>query len=749
MSSAQQWIDEHRTELDAALDFLQQHAGTMDAWARELADRLPAGSRLLAAGNGGSAAEAQHLTAELVGRFLHDRQAFSAISLCVESSSVSAIVNDYGAEEMFARQVEGHGRAGDVLVLLSTSGTSPNVLRAAERGRALGMTVWGLTGPVPNPLADLCHGVLGIDAPSTAAIQEGHLVAIHALCAAVDHYLGVGAPAEVAASASAGAGEGDVGDDGSRAGADGAADSVGAAGSPASSGSAAPHASRSLSASSWATGRPGAGGDDSRPHVVVVGDVLLDEDVEGTVDRLCPDAPVPVLDVTTTRRSPGGAGLAALLCAGGNRVTLVAPIADDEHGELLAAELEQQLTLVRLPHEGGTRRKIRVRTDGRSLLRLDDGGSGRPGEVPADDVAAVLADADAVLVSDYGAGTTSDPQLRWLLTEAARRTRLVWDPHPRGGAPVPGATLVTPNLSEGRAAVEQPEGPADVVAAALRTTWQARGVCVTAGADGAFLAAHDDETSYFPTVAAAGGDPCGAGDQFAATVTTALAAGALLSQAVQSAVADASAWVAAGGADGFRHRRQLVATGTVARRTTPAAAENGLPSHRVLEAQPAALRELVARLRADGSTVVATGGCFDIVHAGHVATLQAARRLGDRLVVLMNSDASVTRLKGPGRPVITAADRARVLAALDCVDAVVVFDDDDPRGALTHLRPDIWAKGGDYGGTALPETEVVQEHGGRVVLLPYLGGRSTTTIIHRSEQAAQAAEHARTTGGAG
>lgn len=709
--TARQWLDEHRMELGSALDFLHRHAGTVEAWARELADRLPSGARLLAAGNGGSAAEAQHLTAELVGRFLHDRRSFSAISLCAESSSVSAIVNDYGAAEMFARQVEGHGRPGDVLVLLSTSGTSPNVLRAAERGRALGLTVWGLTGPAPNPLAALCHDALSVDAPSTAAVQEGHLVAIHALCAALDRHLGV----PVTGSA-------DVA--GTRA----------------------------------AEAQVGRGDEDGRPHVVVVGDVLLDADLDGTVERLCPDAPVPVVDVRTTRHSPGGAGLAALLCAG--RVTLVAPVADDDHGERLAAELEQHVRLLRLPHEGATRRKIRVRSAGQSLVRVDDGGPGRPGDdLPLDDVAAVLASADAVLVSDYGAGTTHHPGLRRLLAEAAQRTRLVWDPHPRGGEPVPGTALVTPNLSEARATCELPSAPGDVAAAALRTAWRARGVCVTAGADGAFLAAHDDETSYVPAAAVEGGDTCGAGDRFAATAVSALASGALLSEAVEAAVAEASAWVAAGGAEGFRSRRPE--TRQPGPRTGPppapsaraATAEPGGTARAygtrggVVPADPEVLRELGARLRGQGRTVVATGGCFDIVHAGHVATLQAARRLGDRLVVLMNSDASVTRLKGAGRPVVPAADRARVLEALDCVDAVVVFEDDDPRGALTHLRPDVWAKGGDYGGRPLPETEIVQEHGGRVVLLPYLGGRSTTSIIHRSEQAAQAAEH-RAAGGA-
>ncbi|MDD9207923.1 SIS domain-containing protein [Georgenia sp. 10Sc9-8] len=189
--SAHQWITDHRAELDTALASLHAQSDLVESWGHRLAAALTDGSRLLAAGNGGSAAEAQHLTGELVGRFLGDRRPFSAISLCAESSSVTALVNDYGIEEMFARQVEGHGRAGDVLVLLSTSGASPNVLRAAERGRELGLTVWGMTGPRPNPLASRCHQALCVAAPSTAAIQTVHLVAIHALCAAMDASLDV------------------------------------------------------------------------------------------------------------------------------------------------------------------------------------------------------------------------------------------------------------------------------------------------------------------------------------------------------------------------------------------------------------------------------------------------------------------------------------------------------------------------------------------------------------------------------
>ncbi|NEC68930.1 D-glycero-beta-D-manno-heptose 1-phosphate adenylyltransferase, partial [Streptomyces sp. SID9727] len=143
-------------------------------------------------------------------------------------------------------------------------------------------------------------------------------------------------------------------------------------------------------------------------------------------------------------------------------------------------------------------------------------------------------------------------------------------------------------------------------------------------------------------------------------------------------------------------------------------------------------RALVRRVRERGGTVVAAGGCFDLLHAGHVQLLQAARRAGDCLVVCVNSDASVRRRKGGGRPVVPAEDRVRVLLALDCVDAVAVFDEDTPERLLDDLRPDIWAKGGDYALTDLPETALVESWGGQVVLLPYLDGRSSTRLAERA-----------------
>ena len=168
--------------------------GQLDDWGSRLADVLVGGGRLLCAGNGGSAAQAQHLTAELVGRYRDDRPALSAIALHAETSALTAIANDYGYDAVFARQVQAHGRPGDVFLGLSTSGRSGNVLAAIEAARAGGLTVWALTGPGPNPVADASDDAVCIDAPATATVQEVHQVAVHLLCAAVDLKVGADAP---------------------------------------------------------------------------------------------------------------------------------------------------------------------------------------------------------------------------------------------------------------------------------------------------------------------------------------------------------------------------------------------------------------------------------------------------------------------------------------------------------------------------------------------------------------------------
>ncbi|SNS91519.1 rfaE bifunctional protein, domain I/rfaE bifunctional protein, domain II [Geodermatophilus saharensis] len=450
--------------------------------------------------------------------------------------------------------------------------------------------------------------------------------------------------------------------------------------------------------------------------LVVVGDALLDVDLVGSASRLTPDAPVPVVEDLETRERPGGAALAAVVAAQATdrEVVLVAPLADDDGAARLRALLAGRVRLVTIPATGGTAVKRRVRVGDHSVVRLD---SGAPtvalGELP-EEARATVRDAAAVLVADYGRGTTADPAVRALLAEAGGP--VVWDPHPRGADPVPSVRLVTPNGSEAaRVAADVPadgDGLAAVGARAeaLIRHWGVGAVAVTLGARGALLSYGEGAPMVVPAVPVTGGDPCGAGDSFAAAAALALADGAVTGEAVAAAVAFAGRFVAAGGASAWD--ASAVPQPNVA-------AEDGVSA-------------LLARVRATGGTVVATGGCFDLLHAGHVATLRAARGLGDCLVVCINSDDSVSRLKGPSRPLVTAADRARVLEALEFVDAVVVFDEDTPAEVLDRLRPDVWAKGGDYAGADLPEAAVLRQWGGQAVVLPYLDGHSTTALVERS-----------------
>ena len=461
--------------------------------------------------------------------------------------------------------------------------------------------------------------------------------------------------------------------------------------------------------------------------LVVLGDALLDRDLDGRADRLSPDAPVPVVSGLSEVDRPGGAGLAALLAArDGGEVVLVTALGADPAGRRVAdllAAAGVRVVAGRLP--GRTPTKERVRVAGQSLLRIDREETGpAPPAVIAAMIEAVHS-AGAVLVSDYGRGLTADPGLRAAVAAAARAVPVVWDPHPRGSDPVPGVRLVTPNLAEalrftGRSADGGRDGGGGTVAAAARAglelteRWRVGGVAVTLGSGGALLAGGPDDVPLVVPAPAVGpvGDPCGAGDRFAATAAARLATGALPSEAVTAAVAAASAYVAAGGPAGLS-----------ARRPPPAG-----PA-----ASPRSAAEVVGQVRAAGGTVVATGGCFDLLHAGHVATLEAARRLGDCLVVCLNSDASVGRLKGPGRPLVPEQDRVRVLEALEVVDAVTVFGEDTPHAVLDALRPDVWVKGGDYAGPALPEAELLARWGGQVVVVPYLAGRSTTGLVRTAQ----------------
>ncbi|MBT1622252.1 adenylyltransferase/cytidyltransferase family protein [Curtobacterium flaccumfaciens pv. oortii] len=451
-------------------------------------------------------------------------------------------------------------------------------------------------------------------------------------------------------------------------------------------------------------------------RIVVVGDTLLDVDVAGTSDRLSPDAPVPVVDVTTDDRRAGGAGLVAtMLVRDGHDVTLVTVLGDDARAQELR-DLLPDVTVVAGPSGAPTPVKTRVRVVDHALVRIDEGCATPPVPEATDAMTAALDGADAIVVADYGRGVAAAPALREALARVAKHTPVVWDPHPKGAAPVPGITVATPNAAEaGRFTDVDGHGVpvatlpfATVAAAALVEQWGVGAVAVTLGDRGALLADDRSDSRFVPAPSVTAGDPCGAGDRLAAGVAVALAGGADVPDAVAAGVVAASEYLAAGG-------------------VTALFADDGPAPLRVPGADRDALRT-VHEVRSAGGTVVATGGCFDLLHAGHARTLSAARALGDCLVVCLNSDSSVRALKGPERPIMTQDDRVELLLALDCVDAVVVFNEHTPDEALRRFRPDVWAKGGDYTASELPEAATLAEWGGRVVTVPFHPGRSTTRL---------------------
>ncbi|MBF4462679.1 D-glycero-beta-D-manno-heptose 1-phosphate adenylyltransferase [Rathayibacter sp. VKM Ac-2878] len=436
---------------------------------------------------------------------------------------------------------------------------------------------------------------------------------------------------------------------------------------------------------------------------------MLDIDLAGPAERLSPDAPVPVVDVTARSVRAGGAGLVArMLARDGHEVTLVTALAADDDPDV--AELRAELDGIRViagPSGAPTPVKTRVAASGQAVVRIDRGCETPPIPGITAEMLAALGEVDAVVVADYGRRLTEHAELRAALERLT--VPLVWDPHPRGSRPVATTALATPNLAEASAfsgATGRGVARAESAASTLLERWGCAAVAVTMGSSGALLRARGASVPVVvPAASVPAGDPCGAGDRFAASAAVALARGATAAEAVATAVAAAGAYLLAGG------------VASLAMPADPAPLRGDVDALRVAEA-----------VRSAGGTVVATGGCFDLLHAGHARTLSAARSLGDCLIVCLNSDDSVRRLKGASRPIIPEDDRVDLLLALECVDAVVVFGEDTPDEALRRVRPDVWVKGGDYSAESLPETATVAEWGGRVLTVPYHPGRSTTHL---------------------
>jgi rfaE bifunctional protein nucleotidyltransferase chain/domain/rfaE bifunctional protein kinase chain/domain len=470
-------------------------------------------------------------------------------------------------------------------------------------------------------------------------------------------------------------------------------------------------------------------------RIAVLGDALLDCWLAGTANRLCREAPVPVVALDNRRYACGGAANAAANLAGlGARPVLVTAVGQDRAGEMLSARAAAAGVDVRAVSVSGRRTlvKSRVVADDQVVVRYDEGDSDEVPGWAAEQLRATLAalvtePVDALVICDYDAGVLG-PQIRqWLTDQRGNLPLLVVDSHsPQHWAPVR-PDLVTPSYVEAQRVVagpNDPDRPAWVTrnGAALRRNLGAGTVAVTLDTEGAVVLAGDETPYRTYTQPAPDRRASGAGDSYVAGFTLALLAGSAPQLAAEVAQLAATA------------ATRLPGTAVCDLAALGAAADAA--EQRVVTAD--ALAERVAEHRRHGRRIVFTNGCFDVLHRGHVGYLNQAKRLGDVLVVAVNSDESVRRLKGPDRPVNPDADRVAVLAALSCVDHVVLFDADSPSELLAQVRPDVYVKGGDYRPDLIPEAPLVRRLGGEVRVLDYLYDRSTSQIIERIRTGAAA-----------
>ncbi len=457
---------------------------------------------------------------------------------------------------------------------------------------------------------------------------------------------------------------------------------------------------------------------------VVVGDVMLDVFERGRAVRLAPDAPAPVLTDVGTTCSPGGAAnVAANLSALGAEVTLLTTIGDDPTGDQLLEKLSKcgihTGSVVRAPGRATVVKK-RLVADGATLARVDSGDKnpleGGVEEDLAERAAALAESAEVVVVSDYSGGTVTQRVADalgatghgCLLLDSKDLLRLRWQ----------GLAAATPNHLEAQKALDLPveTDPSRIDAGAigeiLRREIGARAVAVTLAEEGAVVV--DEEiTVRIDGRRVANPDVNGAGDTFLAAFALSLGGDAGPHAATRLGVEAAALAVARPGTASIGVRELL----------------QRLPAEETAAERSGALEEDLERVRRSGGKVVFTNGCFDLLHRGHLFLLREARKLGDVLVVGLNSDDSARRVKGSDRPVMLEEDRVELLEALPCVDHVVVFDEDTPEALIRRIEPDLHVKGGDHAGDRLAEETAVEEVGGEVTVLPLLPGRSASATI--------------------
>lgn len=467
----------------------------------------------------------------------------------------------------------------------------------------------------------------------------------------------------------------------------------------------------------------------SDAKVLVIGDVMLDRFWHGAATRISPEAPVPVVKVAGVDDRPGGAGNVAInLAALGVETTLSGLVGDDEHAKQLRSAVEAKgVRWSVMPCPADTIVKLRVLSRNQQLIRMDF-------EAPLDDYADesflqyasnLIAEHDVVLLSDYAKGTLTNIEA---LISACRvlNTPVLVDPKGADFSRYAGATLITPNLSEFEAVVGACHQDDTVISARARHLCEQHGfeaVLVTRSERGMTLQSKEGEPLHLPALAREVFDVTGAGD----TVISAMAAGLASQDSFENSTRLAN--VAAGLVVG------KVGTATVTREELQGALLQSegdvqdLPAFGVVTEQEAVAA--VARLKAEGQRVVMTNGCFDLLHPGHVTYLSQAAALADVLIVAVNDDASVTRLKGPDRPINGIESRMSVLAGLRSVSYVVAFSEDAPARLIEAISPDVLVKGGDYTIKEIAGHEHVLESGGEVIILEFVEGFSTTATIKR------------------
>jgi len=455
-------------------------------------------------------------------------------------------------------------------------------------------------------------------------------------------------------------------------------------------------------------------------HILIIGDVMLDRYWQGVTSRISPEAPVPVVHIKQQKECPGGAGNVALnIRALGGQVTLMGVTGADEAAEILLCQLKEKgivCDFIQLP-KVPTITKLRILSRHQQLIRLDfeDGFSQLNLLSLQTQMRRVLNDVDAVIFSDYGKGTLADVHSFISAARVANKPVLV-DPKGHDFSKYQGATVITPNLAEFEAIVGPCASQTQLVekGQVLREQLGLEALLITRSERGMTLLRQGEPALHLPAHAHEVYDVTGAGDTVIALLGACLAAGEDWTSA--TALANLAAGIAV---------TKLGATTISALEL-----EHALHKHTGKGAYDAnSLKAAVKAAQANGETVVMTNGCFDILHAGHVQYLTQARQLGDRLVVAINDDDSVRRLKGNNRPINSLDQRLTVLKALECVDWVVPFAADTPKDLICEVLPDILVKGGDYQVEQVVGHECVLAHGGQVLTLDYLEGCSTSEII--------------------